>query len=505
MDQCLEIYANVEEASRDHNICAREIKDSENIYGNLDKIQTVKPKRTGPAHSGTGDVKKSSCRAAAVCLGLLCLLLLIGLITLVFLYTKGNSERDQLQTSYNNLTKERDQLQKRFDDMAKKRNDLLRELQELGWMYFSGSLYYNFSVEKSWNQSRDDCQQRGADLVIINSKEEQDFIRSFQKQMWIGLTDRETEGTWKWVDGTPMNISPAHSHVEQTVPAHVNIMDQCLEIYENVEEGSRDHNSCAREIKNSDNIHGNLDEIQTVQPKRTGPALSDTRGNSERNQLQTSYNNLTKEQDQLQTSYNNLTEERDQLQTSYNNLTKEQDQLQTSYNNLNKERDQLQKRFDDMTKERKDVQRKLQEGWVYFSGSLYYNSSVEKSWNQSRDDCQQRGADLVIINSKEEQKWRTACNCLYCTYGDDCFSVNKDFIRSFQKQMWIGLSDNETEGTWKWVDGTLLTTSYWKSGEPNHAVPEEDCAVIRKSDSEKNWYDDTCYRKNYWMCEKRLP
>ncbi|KAG8014470.1 hypothetical protein GBF38_002946 [Nibea albiflora] len=224
-------------------------------------------------------------------------------------------------------------------------------------------------------------------------------------------------------------------------------MDQCLEIYANVEEASRDHNSCTREIKNSENIYGNLDEIQTVKPKETGPALSDTKGNSER--------------DQLQTSYNNLTEERDQLQTSYNNLTEEQDQLQTSYNNLNKERDQLQKRFDNMAKDRNDLQRKLKElGWVYFSGSVYFISSVTKSWLQSRDDCQQRGADLVIINSKEEQKWRTACNCLYCTYVDDCFSVNKDFIRSFRKRMWIGLTDRETEGTWKWVDGTRLTTRF---------------------------------------------
>lgn len=47
-------------------------------------------------------------------------------------------------------------------------------------------------------------------------------------------------------------------------------------------------------------------------------------------------------------------------------------------------------------------------GWVYFSGSFYYISSSEKSWNDSRDDCLQRHADLVIINSKEEQ----VCVCV---------------------------------------------------------------------------------------------
>ena len=46
------------------------------------------------------------------------------------------------------------------------------------------------------------------------------------------------------------------------------------------------------------------------------------------------------------------------------------------------------------------------EGWRYANGSVYYRSSVRKSWQESRDYCQQRGADLVIINSTEEQVFK---------------------------------------------------------------------------------------------------
>jgi len=61
----------------------------------------------------------------------------------------------------------------------------------------------------------------------------------------------------------------------------------------------------------------------------------------------------------------------------------------------------------------------FQQGFVYFHRSFYYISSTKKSWQKSREDCLQRGADLVIINTKEEQvcvymwkygniKWNTA-------------------------------------------------------------------------------------------------
>ena len=43
------------------------------------------------------------------------------------------------------------------------------------------------------------------------------------------------------------------------------------------------------------------------------------------------------------------------------------------------------------------------EGWRRFGCSCYYKSTEKKTWSQSRRLCQERGADLVIINSKEEQ------------------------------------------------------------------------------------------------------
>ncbi|CAI5679842.1 unnamed protein product [Oreochromis niloticus] len=222
-----EVYENTVEILGCHRKFKREPQISEDIYLNQEVIQTVQREPTGPAHPGAEFVKKSSCRAAVILLGLLCVFLLIGLITVVFLFTQGKSqwktetvilhklydnvtsERNQLQTSYNHLVKERDQLQKRLENMTTNRDELQRKLQywRENCVAFSDSLYQVSSEQKSWQESRQDCLQKGSDLMIINSREEQNFVNQLKKHLWIGLTDLETEGTWKWVDGTQSSTS----------------------------------------------------------------------------------------------------------------------------------------------------------------------------------------------------------------------------------------------------------------------------------------------------------
>ncbi|KAI4896081.1 hypothetical protein NFI96_027211 [Prochilodus magdalenae] len=239
--------------------------------------------------------------------------------------------------------------------------------------------------------------------------------------------------------------------------------------------------------------------------------------NGERDQLWSSYINMTMEREQLQSSYINMTMEREQLQTSYINMTMERDQLQSGCNEVSVERDQLQSRFDSLSKERDQLlgtnnrlqrsndvltierdllQRQLTQiracpsGWTRFMSSCYYVSSNGKTWEQSRQDCRGNGADLVIINSKEEQ----------------------DFVSGLGKSLkswWIGLTDQAVEGRWKWVDGTSLGTGYWLQGEPNNAKYDsqgEDCAEmlsrVRSSATTSGWNDVPCSNVISWICEK---
>uniref|UniRef100_A0A3Q3X743 C-type lectin domain-containing protein n=1 Tax=Mola mola TaxID=94237 RepID=A0A3Q3X743_MOLML len=125
----------------------------------------------------------------------------------------------------------------------------------------------------------------------------------------------------------------------------------------------------------------------------------------------------------------------------------------------------------------------VQQGWMYFPTTLYYVSSSKNSWFAGRKDCQQRGADLVIINSKEEQ----------------------NFTGQFHTNTWIGLSMSQNEKTWKWVDGTPLIHSYWKPGEPNNYNGiNEDCVELQSRSLKKHWNDLFCGHSLFWICEKKI-
>ncbi|PWA14935.1 hypothetical protein CCH79_00014184 [Gambusia affinis] len=128
----------------------------------------------------------------------------------------------------------------------------------------------------------------------------------------------------------------------------------------------------------------------------------------------------------------------------------------------------------------------LQKGWLYFRDSFYYMSSIKKTWPESQEYCQQEDADLVIVNSREEQ----------------------NFITQFSRNRftWTGLRELAGTDQWIWVDEALLTESYWGPNEPNRLEKENPiCVEMRFFDTENSWNDISCTTENFWMCEKEAP
>ena len=60
----------------------------------------------------------------------------------------------------------------------------------------------------TWSRSQGSCATLGANLPSIHSQEENVYIQSrhWGEQSWLGLSDINTEGTFVWSDGTPLDF-----------------------------------------------------------------------------------------------------------------------------------------------------------------------------------------------------------------------------------------------------------------------------------------------------------
>nr|XP_032645319.1 C-type lectin domain family 4 member F-like isoform X1 [Chelonoidis abingdonii] len=82
-------------------------------------------------------------------------------------------------------------------------SDVLTKLSR-GWRFYGGNFYYFSQGRKSWEEAERFCVSQDSHLTSVSSQAEQEFLTKESKgqHYWIGLIDRETEGSWRWVDGT---------------------------------------------------------------------------------------------------------------------------------------------------------------------------------------------------------------------------------------------------------------------------------------------------------------
>lgn len=72
--------------------------------------------------------------------------------------------------------------------------------------YGNSCYYFSSGAQRlNFDEANQFCTNKSAHMLIITDNEEQQFIRNAiagKGYFWLGLTDREDENVWKWVDGT---------------------------------------------------------------------------------------------------------------------------------------------------------------------------------------------------------------------------------------------------------------------------------------------------------------
>lgn len=145
---------------------------------------------------------------------------------------------------------------------------------------------------------------------------------------------------------------------------------------------------------------------------------------------------------------------------------------------------QLQERFNNFTETRKETRGKTGPcplRWIEVNRECLYISpkGVSKSWPNSKKDCEDRGGRLVTIKTR----------------------LKLQALSLFYSHAWIGLSDREAEGSWKWEDGTGLESGFWMKDEPNNHDDNEDCAHLSVESEAVGFNDNNCGKAFPYICE----
>uniref|UniRef100_A0A665VKE5 Si:ch73-86n18.1 n=1 Tax=Echeneis naucrates TaxID=173247 RepID=A0A665VKE5_ECHNA len=119
--------------------------------------------------------------------------------------------------------------------------------------------------------------------------------------------------------------------------------------------------------------------------------------------------------------------------------------------------------------------------WFQVGDHCFHIDMDKSNWHDSENKCKENGGHLAILTTREQHE-----------------AVEKESRRLgvFYKFFWIGLTDSENEGQWKWVDNSTLTNPFWNriNSEPDNnlsGAPEgEDCAVI--DSHSQTWSDTSC-------------
>jgi len=104
-----------------------------------------------------------------------------------------------------------------------------------------------------------------------------------------------------------------------------------------------------------------------------------------------------------------------------------------------------------------------------YNGSQYTLTSYG-TWQEAQAQAQSLGGNLVTINNQAEQDW------LVSTFGGN-------------EQLWIGLTDEVTEGQFKWTSGETSTYTNWYGGQPDNGGPNGEDYVVLNYGSAGKWND----------------
>lgn len=114
---------------------------------------------------------------------------------------------------------------------------------------------------------------------------------------------------------------------------------------------------------------------------------------------------------------------------------------------------------------------------------------MKKRYHDASEDCNAQGGVLSIPTSSNQN------------------DQLRDYIRQSvgpDEQIWLGINDIVTEGTWIDQTGVTITYKNWDTSNSRSPQPDggqsQNCAVLSGASSGK-WFDENCREEKPSVCQ----
>ncbi|XP_054462561.1 tetranectin-like isoform X2 [Anoplopoma fimbria] len=154
----------------------------------------------------------------------------------------------------------------------------------------------------------------------------------------------------------------------------------------------------------------------------------------------------------------------------------------------------LQKQIEDIVqelnllKEQQALQTVCLKG-IKINNKCFLADTVRKHYHTASEDCNAMGGVLGTPTSSDEN------------------DQLRDYVRQrigLDEQVWLGINDMVTEGTWVDQTGSSITFKNWDTSNYRSPQPDggqaHDCAVLSGASSGK-WFDENCREEKTSVCQ----
>uniref|UniRef100_A0A8D0EKF2 MRC1 protein n=1 Tax=Strix occidentalis caurina TaxID=311401 RepID=A0A8D0EKF2_STROC len=377
-----------------------------------------------------------------------------------------------------------------------------------GWERHGFYCYLVGHTSVTFSEAKKTCERSSAYLASIGDRYEQAYLISLiglssEKYFWIGLTDREEQGMFKWVTGEGVlytNWNAAMPGNEAGCVAlrtgnaaglwdvqncEVKAKFLCKKLAEKITlplapgtisdskcplgwDTNNSTNSCFRVFVREENQRKTWFEARDF-CREIGGDLAAIRSEEEQTKNNYFYN----------TAFEYCGAIREETSTSWIKV-----HCEYSHNWICEIKKVLCKNCEDT-----DIPlcvaayEVTEDGWIIKGDKQYFFSTKETSMETARTFCKNNHGDLATIGNNNERKFLWKC------------ILKNGKLKSYL----IGLIQNADQ-QFSWMDGSPVHYAAWAPGEPNFADAQENCVVLNKEDG--LWNDVSCGFSNGYICER---